>query len=247
MSHALRKVTMDSHPHRRRRLIPILGVLAGALLIVPAVVVYNAPANAAVTASYSESVGQHHGQVDARALNRKQVVFHDQMRKLWEDHVTWTRLAIVTFADGSAGFDATAARLLQNQTDIGNAIKPFYGAAAGNRLTTLLHDHITIAVELLQDAKAGDTAAFDAANTRWYANADDIADFLSAANPRFWPRATMRAAMKTHLDQTLAEAVAELGADYPGSVTAYDAIHQHILDMADLLSSGIFRQFPGRF
>ena len=43
MSHALRKVTMDSHPHRRRRLIPILGVLAGALLIVPAVVVYNAP------------------------------------------------------------------------------------------------------------------------------------------------------------------------------------------------------------
>ena len=81
---------MDSHPHRRRRLIPILGVLAGALLIVPAVVVYNAPANAAVTASYSESVGQHDGQVDARALNRKQVVFHDQMRKLWEDHVTWT-------------------------------------------------------------------------------------------------------------------------------------------------------------
>ena len=246
MSHAIRKDTMDSHPHRRRRLLPLIGVLAGALLIVPAVVVYNAPANAAVTASYSESVGQH-GHVDARALTLKQVVFHDQMRKLWEDHVTWTRLAIVTFADGSAGFDATATRLLQNQTDLGNAIKPFYGSAAGNRLTALLHDHITIAVELLQDAKAGDQAAFDAAKTRWYANANDIADFLSAANPRFWPRATMRAAMKTHLDQTLAEAVAELGADYPASVAAYEAIHLHILDMADLLSSGIIRQFPRRF
>ena len=57
----------------------------------------------------------------------------------------------------------------------------------------------------------------------------------------------MRAAMRTHLDQTLAEAVAELGADYPASVTAYEAIHLHILDMADLLSSGIFRQFPRRF
>ena len=198
-------------------------------------------------ASYSESVDQQHGHVDARALTRKQVVFHDQMRKLWEDHVTWTRLAIVTFADGSAGFDATATRLLQNQTDLGNAIKPFYGSAAGNRLTALLHDHITIAVELLQDAKAGDQAAFDAAKTRWYANANDIADFLSAANPRFWPRATMRAAMKTHLDQTLAEAVAELGADHPASVAAYDAIHLHILDMADLLSSGVFRHFPRRF
>ena len=245
MSHATRKDTMDSHPHRRRRLLPLIGLLAGALLIVPTVVVYN-PANAAVTASYSESVDHHHGRVDAHALTRKQVVFHDQMRKLWEDHVTWTRLAIVTFADGSAGFDATATRLLQNQTDIGDAIKPFYGSAAGNRLTALLHDHITIAVELLQAAKAGDTAAFDAARTRWYANANDIADFLSAANPRFWPRATMRAAMKTHLDQTLAEAVAELGADYPASVADYEAIHLHILDMADLLSSGIMRQFPRR-
>jgi hypothetical protein len=175
------------------------------------------------------------------------VAFHDQMRKLWEDHVTWTRLAIVTFADGSAGFDATASRLLQNQTDIGDAVEPFYGSAAGNRLTALLHEHITIAVELLQDARAGDQAAFDAAKTRWYANANDIADFLSAANPRFWPRATMRAAMKTHLDQTLAEAVAELGADYPASVADYEAIHLHILDMADLLSSGIIRQFPRRF
>ena len=247
MSHALRKDTMDTQLHRTRRLTPLLGLLAGALLIAPAVVVYNAPSNAAVTASYSESVDQHQGQVDARALNPKQVVFHDQMRKLWEDHVTWTRLAIVTFADGSAGFDATASRLLQNQTDIGDAIKPFYGTAAGNRLTALLHDHITIAVELLQDAKAGDTAAFDAAKTRWYANADDIADFLAAANPRFWPRATMRAAMKTHLDQTLAEAVAELGADYPASVAAYEEIHLHILDMADLLSSGIIRQLPQRF
>ena len=239
---------MDAHPHRRRALLPLAAVIAGALLIIPAVVVYNAPANAAVTASYSESVAPHEGHVDAaRTLNLKQAVFQDQMRKLWEDHVTWTRLAIVTFADGSAGFDATATRLLQNQTDIGNAIKPFYGSAAGNRLSALLHDHITIAVELLQDAKAGNTAAFNAANARWYANANDIADFLSAANPRFWPQATMRAAMKTHLDQTLAEAVAELNADYPASVADYEAIHLHILDMADLLSSGIIRQFPQKF
>jgi hypothetical protein len=169
------------------------------------------------------------------------------MRKLWEDHVTWTRLAIVTFADGSPGFGATAARLLQNQADIGNAIAPFYGTAAGQQLSALLHDHITIAVELLQDAKAGDTAAFNAAKIRWYANANPIADFLSAANPRFWPDATMRAAMKEHLDQTLAEAVDELSGDYTASVTDYEAIHLHILAMADLLSSGIMHQFPARF
>ena len=91
---------------------------------------------------------------------------HDQMRKLWEDHITWTRLAIVTFADGSPGFGPTADRLLQNQSDIGDAVAPFYGRAAGDQLTALLRDHITIAVELLQAARAEDTEAFHAARIR---------------------------------------------------------------------------------
>ncbi len=175
------------------------------------------------------------------------VQIHDQMRKLWEDHVTWTRLAIVTFADGSSSFDATAARLLQNQVDIGDAIKPFFGDAAGTKLTALLHDHITIAVELLQDAKAGNSATFDDAKVRWYANANDIADFLATANPRFWPRDAMRSAMKEHLDQTLAEASDELSGNHAASVTDYDAIHVHILAMADALSNGIMKAFPSTF
>jgi hypothetical protein len=179
--------------------------------------------------------------------NAKQAAFQDQMRKLWEDHVTWTRLAIVTFADGSAGFDATAARLMKNQEDIGDAIKPFYGDAAGDHLTTLLKGHIGIAVELLQAAKAGDQPAFDKASTAWYANADEVADFLASANPKYWPQATMRAAMKTHLDQTLAEASHELGGDYAASVADYDEVHHHILDMADLLSTGIMSAFPNKF
>ena len=175
-----------------------------------------------------------------------QVAFHDQMRKLWEDHVTWTRLAIVTFADGSSGFNATATRLLQNQTDIGDAIKPFYGDAAGDQLTALLREHILIAVDVLKAAKAHDSAAFTEANTRWYANANDIADFLAAANPRFWPDDVMRAAMREHLDQTLAEAAHELSGDYATSVADYDQVHAHILAMADSISSGIIGAFPSR-
>jgi hypothetical protein len=180
-------------------------------------------------------------------MNAAKLAFHDQMRKLWEDHITWTRLAIVTFFDGSAGFNATAERLLQNQVDIGDAIKPFYGEEAGNQLTALLHDHITIAVELLQAAKAGDQEKLEDASKRWYANANDIADFLAAADPEHWPQETMRAAMKTHLDQTLAEAVHELNGEYAASVADYEEIHHHILEMADLLSDGIIRAFPREF
>jgi hypothetical protein len=234
-----------------RRLVPVPVLAAAAVLCALLVVALSrTPADGATSVSQNQNQAQahapgQHGQFFPHTS--RQVAFHDQMRKLWEDHITWTRLAIVTFADGSAGFDATATRLLQNQTDLGNAIKPFYGEAAGNTLTSLLHDHITIAVELLQAVKSGDTAAFQDANARWYANANDIADFLSSANPRFWPPAEMRAAMKEHLDQTLAEAGHELAGDYPASVTDYEEVHHHILDMADLLSSGIIRQFPARF
>jgi hypothetical protein len=237
---------MSTVPALKRRALPFAAIGASVLLVILAVVVAIRPAEAASSPVAADSSHHEHGDLPA-PKSPEQVAFHDQMRKLWEDHVTWTRLAIVTFADGSAGFGTTAGRLLQNQTDIGNAIKPFYGDAAGNQLTSLLHDHITIAVELLQAAKAGDTAAFNDANTRWYANANAIADFLAAANPRFWPQDVMRASMKTHLDQTLAEASHELGADYADSVTDYEAIHLHILDMADLLSSGIIGQFPKKF
>ena len=195
------------------------------------------------SAARGDSVHSH----AATGANKAQAAFQDDMRKLWEDHVTWTRLAIVTFVDGSASFDATAARLMRNQDDIGDAIKPFYGEAAGEQLTALLKDHIGIAVELLVAAKDGDNAAFEKANAAWYGNANDIADFLAKANPRYWPQDTMRAAMKGHLDQTLAEASHELTGEYAKSVADYDEIHHHILGMADVLSSGIIRAFPNRF
>jgi hypothetical protein len=173
--------------------------------------------------------------------------FHDAMRKLWEDHVTWTRLAIVSLSNDLPDTSATVQRLLQNQADIGNAIKPFYGDAAGEQLTALLRDHILIAAEIIQDAKAGDTEAQNEAIDRWYANADDIAAFLNSANPKYWPLEEMKDMMHKHLDLTLEEAVNYLSGDYAGSVDAYEQVHLEILQMADMLSDGIIRQFPQKF
>jgi len=173
--------------------------------------------------------------------------YHDAMRKLWEDHVTWTRLYIVSAVADLPDKATAAKRLLQNQTDIGDAIKPFYGEAAGNALTALLRPHILIAAEVVDAAIAGDNAGVQDALMRWYANSDEIADFLSAANPDNWPQNEMRAEMRHHLDVTLEEAQARLRGDWAGDVAAYDMIHEHILGMADILSAGIIRQFPRKF
>ena len=178
--------------------------------------------------------------VDAQA-------FHDDMRKLWEDHITWTRLVIIGVFEDLPDLNDSVQRLLQNQVDIGNAVKPFYGEEAGNQLTALLTDHILIAAEILQAAKVGDTAALNDAKERWYANADDIAEFLNAANPQNWPLEEMRAMMREHLDLTLQEAVAYLEGNYTASIAFYDQVHNQALEMADMLSEGIIRQFPNKF
>jgi hypothetical protein len=173
--------------------------------------------------------------------------FAADMRKLWEDHITWTRLFIVDALGNLPSKAATTDRLLQNQTDIGNAIKPFYGDAAGTKLTGLLRDHILIAADLVGAAAAGDKAKQDAANQRWLANADEIAALLTAADRHHWPAATTKQMMHEHLELTTKEVVAHLSKDYKGSVAAYDAVHAQILHMADALSSGIEATFPNKF
>src|SRR6185436_11479461 len=111
---------------------------------------------------------------------------HDSWRKLWEDHITWTRVVIMGVLDGLPGTSTYAARLLQNYEDMEDALQPFYGDA-GEELGDLLQDHLLIAVDILNAAKAGNTAALDEAKTRWYQNAHEIAQLMATLNPRFWP------------------------------------------------------------
>jgi hypothetical protein len=165
------------------------------------------------------------------------------MRALWEEHIAWTRMAIVDFAADLPSLGASEARLLRNQTDIGNAIAPYYGRTAGARLTNLLRAHVLIAVDVLTAAKAGDHAALALAQTRWATNANQIGDFLARTNPSAWRRAEMR----RHLKLTTDEAVARLTGDWAADVRAFDLVHTQALLMADMLSAGIIRQFPQRF
>jgi len=223
-------MSSTSFAGRRRTLVALIALVAATL---------------AIAASGARAERDH--SMAAATLNHKQLAFHDAMRKLWEDHVTWTRLAIVSFAGDLPDLPATETRLLRNQTDIGNAVKPYYGGAAGNRLTALLKEHILGAVALLQAAKAGDQVMIKQRSDEWYANGRQIADFLNKANPHNWPRSDLLAMMKTHLDQTLAEATHRLQGNYEADIRDYEHIHRHILEMADTLSAGIMAQFPARF
>ncbi|HEX9161365.1 MAG TPA: glycosyltransferase [Thermoanaerobaculia bacterium] len=173
--------------------------------------------------------------------------FHDAMRKLWADHMQYTRMYIISAAAGLPDANVTAQRLLNNQSDIGNAVAEFYGKDAGDKLTALLKDHILIAADLVGAAKAGDNAKVTELNKKWTDNADEIAVFLHGANPKHWPEATLKDALHMHLSQTLQEATHRLQGKFEEDIKDYDAAFSHMMMVSDILAKGIIEQFPKKF
>jgi len=185
--------------------------------------------------------------VASKDLNQTKVTeFRIALRDLWVDHIVWTRQFIVDSASDLPSLNDTTNRLLKNQEDIGNAIKPFYGGEAGDKLTSLLKDHILIAVDLLNAAKAGNNTGLEEAEKKWHDNADDIATFLSNANPN-WPEDHLVKMLDQHLSLTKSEAVARLTGNYTADIDAFDEIHRQAMTMADELADGIVKQFPEKF
>ncbi len=180
------------------------------------------------------------------AMSEAQCALRTALRKLWADHAIWTRQYIVAFASDGSDTSTAATRLLKNQEHIGNAIVPFYGDVAGARLTDLLKQHILIAVDLLAAAKSGDDAEFQRQDQRWSQNAEEIATFLSGANPN-WPKSDVVDLLGVHLKLTKDEAVARLTGNWDDDVVAFDDIFTEIMTVSDTLADGIVKQFPERF
>jgi hypothetical protein len=222
----------------RRVMLALTGLTALASMLVVLAISGTGRSDAARMHDHGAAVPSH---------TAKATAFHDSMRALWEEHGSWTHMVIVSFVGNLPDLTAEEQVLLNNQVEIGNAVKPYYGRTAGNKLTKLLKAHILGAVTVLEAAKSGDASKLAQAEKDWYANGRQVADFLHAANPRFLSRAAARTMMKAHLDQVIEQAVDELKGNYAAGARAFAPYIRHILDMADMISGGIIRQFPARF
>ena len=167
-------------------------------------------------------------------------------RKLWIDHVLWTRSFIVSDLSELEDKGQVLERLLKNQDDIGNSIKPYYGEEAGNKLSTLLREHIELAGEVTNAAKSGDKDNLDKYNKLWYKNADEISDFLSAANPNYL-KEELKDMLHKHLQFVTDQVVARLNKDWNADINSFDKGEDHMIMFADMLIDGIVKQFPEKF
>ncbi|MCL5260738.1 MAG: glycosyltransferase [Gammaproteobacteria bacterium] len=178
--------------------------------------------------------------------SQSKIAFNKAMRSLWETHVIYTRNYIISALAGLSDADMIAQRLLRNQDDIGNAIKPYYGNAAGDKLTSLLRQHILIAADIVKAAKKSDSKSLTESQKKWHENATEIVVFLSGANPN-WSKETLESMLFKHLDLTSAEVAARLRKDWGSDIKSFDEGEAHMLMLADALSDGIIKQFPKKF
>lgn len=183
---------------------------------------------------------------EAMYLSAPAVELRTDMRKLWEDHITYTRNYIISDLANLGDKAKIAERLFKNQADIGNAIKPIYGNDAGEKLTSLLKEHIVIATKVVDTAKKKQDKALKKTSDDWSKNANDIAVFLSGANSN-WKKSEMEEMLAKHLELTTKEVVSRLKKNWSDDIAAYDAGHEHMLMFADELTKGIVMQFPDKF
>jgi hypothetical protein len=168
------------------------------------------------------------------------------LRLLWEQHVLWTRLTIISIVFGLPDVDHVTNRLLRNPKDFEVALRPFYGNKNAYIFAELFKSHLVIAAKLVKAAKAGDNKASADAEKRWYDNAREIAAFLSSINP-FWSQKVWEAMLFDHLAMTKTEAVNMLTKNYEEGIHIYDEIEKQALKMADVVAQGIVKQFRDKF
>lgn len=179
-------------------------------------------------------------------ITKSELALMNKFRMLWEQHVLWTRIVITGIVFDLPGTDSATRRLLQNPLDFEAVLKKFYGDEIASKFSNLFTDHLLIAANLVNAAKAGNSSAAADAEKEWYANADEIAAFLGSINP-YWSEDQWKDMLHRHLELTKSEAVDLLTKNYEASITTYDEIERQALEMADMMAKGIIKQFPEKF
>lgn len=181
-----------------------------------------------------------------KVYTQSEIQLKYDMQEVWIEHAWWTRSFIVSSLAGLEDQQVVLNRLLKNQDDIGNLIKPYYGEEAGKKLTDLLREHIVIAGNIVAAAKKGDQANVDKFNKELTRNADEIVAFLTTANPN-WNKKELTDMFYLHLKLTTDEVIARLKKDWEADIKSADLNEEHLIHMADFLTDGIVKQFPKKF
>ncbi len=173
--------------------------------------------------------------------------FRSEMRKLWEDHITWMRTYLTDSAGNLPSLNATKERLVKNQKDMSATVKTFFGEQASETIAKFLTNHITIIGDLIADLKKNDTETFNSDKKKLFLNNQQLAEFLNKLNPEYWPIEPVSFLLEDHLTLLLQQIDAHIKGQWAASIEAYEKIHEEALQISDAYAYGIYKKFPEKF
>lgn len=176
--------------------------------------------------------------MDDNVISVEVVKLLDEMNLLWNQHVEWTRMFLISIAENLKDLEPTRARLLRNPKDMGNLYGRYYGEAARSKIQNLLTEHLVIGGDIIVALKNGNTALAKTLDEKWHRNADEIAKALKNINENY-DEELLRNMLYEHLRLTTDQVKLRLRKDYEGDIKAYDKVEQEALKMAKYLAIGI--------
>ena len=182
----------------------------------------------------------------AGAISLDAASYSAEWRRAWEDNIVWTRLAVIAIASDSPASAEIQTRLLSNASDMQALMAPYYGDKQATYFKDLMTGHIQTTLDLAKAVKASNAASATAAEKSWYANAALMSAFLSKANPNIDQTAAVTM-LNRHLVLTKGEIVDHMGKNWSADIGDYDALQSQTLEMSDIISNSIMRQFPTKF
>ncbi|WP_303195025.1 hypothetical protein [Thomasclavelia spiroformis] len=168
------------------------------------------------------------------------------MNLVWQEHIMWTRLLLISIAEDLKDLEATQTCLLKNPKDIVDVFRPYYRNLIANEIEKLLTEHLVIGKDLIVALKNNNQKQANLLNTKWYQNADRMAEAFNSINP-YYPKEEIQSMLYEHLRLTTIEVNARLKGDYVADINAYDMVQNEILKMSSFFVNGIIEQFPDLF
>lgn len=195
---------------------------------------------------YNLRVGQRIFIYPNYCVSANEVQLLEKMNLAWLQHIMWTRMLLISIAENLKDLDDTQERLLKNPKDIADIFRPYYGNSVANKIEKLLTEHLAIGKELIVALKNKNQEQAEKLNTKWYQNADEMAELFSSINP-FYPKKEVRKMLYDHLRLTSNEVENRLKGNYAEDIRAYDMVEKEVLNMSQFFVDGIVRQFPSLF
>ncbi len=194
------------------------------------------------------SISLAQGKGEGAKLTPKAVDLRLALRSLWGDHIFWVRNVILSTKLGDKkAVKVAEEQAVQNAKDIASAIVPYYGKEAGDKLFTLLAGHYGAIKDCMNAAFSNNEKAMDAGKDKMMKNADEIAAFLSSANPKNWPKDALVSALAAHGGYHMAQ-INEINAkNFSAEAKTWEAMQNQVYQIADVLADGIVKQFPQKF